>query len=157
MTLDLTGHEQRLLRSCEEIIKEGLETFYVVGRALMTIRDQKLYRAEYSAFEDYCRERWDMSRRHAYRYIAATRVFDHITPSSVMPTRESQIRPLLKLPEDRWQKAWEEAIAYAGSGRVAARHVEAIVSGTPPASRPRDFGEPIDFRDLDTPRSMSRE
>jgi hypothetical protein len=148
MPPNLTIRERGILQSCEDIIKEGLETFYLVGRALMMIRDQKLYRIEYSNFESYCRERWDMTPRHAYRFITATSIVDRITPTAVMPTNESQIRPLLKLPEEKWQQTWEEAIALAGDKRVTARHVEAIVRGTPLKPKPRDFGEPIDFRGL---------
>jgi len=145
MPQDLTIQEQEILRSCEELIKQGLETFYVVGRALMTIRDQRLYRVEYSNFESYCRERWDMTRRHAYRFITATSIVDGIAPTAVMPTHESQIRPLLKLPDTKRRQAWEDAIALAADRRVTARHVEAIVHGVPLQPRVRNFGDPLDF------------
>jgi hypothetical protein len=151
-TRELTAQERQILKSCEEIIEQGLQTilekFYVVGRALMTIRDERLYRVESASFHHYVRERWDMSRRSADRFIKATQVFDQIAPTPVMPSRESQIRPLTKLPPDRWQAAWEEAVAAAHGGPVTARHVAAIVRGTPVLPKPRNFGESINFRGL---------
>ena len=149
-TQELTTREQQILKSCEEIINQGLETFYVVGRALMTIRDERLFRVEYSSFDEYCRERWDLTRRHGDRCIRATHVVDHISPTAVMPTREALVRPLLRLPQVRWKEAWEEAVATAAAQhqRLGAKHVEAVVDGTPIGPRPRDYGEPMDFRGL---------
>src|SRR5258708_541023 len=100
-TKRLTTQEEQILQGCERIIDEGLKTilekFYVVGHALMIIQEQRLYRAEHLSFDDYVADRWEIGRRTAYRFIKATRVLDQITPTAVMPTRESQIRPLTKL------------------------------------------------------------
>jgi hypothetical protein len=144
----LTTREQKLLLRCEETIKDGLEKFYAVGMALMTIRDQKLYRADYSSFEEYCQERWDMRRRHADRLIAAKSVVDQLTTSALLPSTESQVRPLLKLPDHKRLEAWERAVASAGNGRVTAKLVEAAARETPLISKPRSFGEPLNFRGL---------
>lgn len=35
---------------------------------------QRLYRASHATFEDYCRERWNLSDRHANRIIDSARV-----------------------------------------------------------------------------------
>lgn len=148
MRLDLTTREQQLLRSCEETISDGLGKFYAVGKALLTIRDERLYRAKYSSFEEYSRERWGMRRRSADRFIAAKRIVDQLSSSSVIPSTESQIRPLIKVPEDKISEIWEQAIANAGHGRVTARHVDAVVRGTPSVLKPRDFGQAINFRGL---------
>lgn len=62
--LDLMEHEK--------VIEQGLHTFVEVGTALLAIRDGRKYKAAgYSTFETYCRERWQMSRRHADRVILA--------------------------------------------------------------------------------------
>ena len=47
------------LHKLEKTIEEGLRTFTAVGRALLEIRDDQLYRPDYGTFEDYCREKWD--------------------------------------------------------------------------------------------------
>jgi hypothetical protein len=148
MTESLTTTEQQLFRSCEETIKEGLEKFYAVGTALLAIRDQKLYRAEYTSFEEYCQERWDMVRRQADRLILAKGVADELRKSAVLPSTESQVRPLLKLPAGKRLPAWERAVASAGGRRVTARLVEEAARETPLTPKPRSFGEPLHFRGL---------
>src|SRR6266550_837415 len=113
MSQALTSNEQRLLRSCEEIIEAGLGTFVAVGRALMTINDQRLYRANYETFQDYCRERWDYSRQHAYRLIKAISVVDQVSSTGVLPN-ERQARRLLDVPEEMRLQVWQDAISSAG-------------------------------------------
>jgi hypothetical protein len=61
----------RRLSELETTIERGLKTFVEVGNALAEIRDSRLYRESYATFEDYCRERWGMSKRHAVSCIAA--------------------------------------------------------------------------------------
>lgn len=147
MSQALTSNEQRLLRSCEEIIEAGLGTFVAVGRALMTIKDQRLYRTEYEKFEDYCRERWDYSRQHAYRLIKAISVVDQVSMAGVLPN-ERQARLLLDVPEESRLQLWQDAISSAAGGRVTVRHVEAIIRGEVPTAKTRVFGDPLNFRGL---------
>lgn len=52
--------------------------FVEIGLALATIRDRRLYRAEFRTFEEYCRERWGFSRRRAYQLIACARIYVHL-------------------------------------------------------------------------------
>lgn len=49
----------------------GLSAFFDVAYALMEIKQRRLYRGEFASFEDYCRNRWNMRRAHAYRLIGA--------------------------------------------------------------------------------------
>ena len=55
------------LPELEAVIERGLATFIEVGKALMEIQDGRLYRETHATFEDYCRQRWEMSRVHAHR------------------------------------------------------------------------------------------
>jgi protein gp37 len=64
--------EEGQLRELEITIERGLPTFVEVGQALGQIRSRKLYRLTHSTFEDYCRERWGMTRQHANRLISAS-------------------------------------------------------------------------------------
>jgi len=66
----LLRDDQRLAE-LEKTIARGKKTFVEVGLALAEIRDLRLYRREYSGFEEYCREKWGWSRQHAYRLIEA--------------------------------------------------------------------------------------
>ncbi len=57
------------LLECERVIERGLNTFVEVGAALLEIRDGRLYKNDYSTFEDYCRERWGFTRMRATQLI----------------------------------------------------------------------------------------
>lgn len=134
----LSNKEQGDLTSLESKIDSGLGTFIDVGQALMAIRDRLLYRETADTFEDYVRDRFDMSRRRAYQQIDAAAVGGvvcnllHIPP----PARESHVRPLVRLKDEQLQKtAW--ALSYRkapkinGKPRVTESVVEAVVAGLP--------------------------
>jgi hypothetical protein len=70
----LTSTEREELDRCEAVIARGLRNFVEVGNALALICEQRLYRQEFPTFEDYCRERWDVSVAYAYRKMQAARV-----------------------------------------------------------------------------------
>lgn len=65
----LSEGEISKLAECEGIIRRGIKTFVEVGDALLTIRDQRLYREQFKTFEAYCREQWGFSRSHADRRL----------------------------------------------------------------------------------------
>lgn len=66
--------ERETLENCERVIQSGMDTFMEVGGALTVIRDQRLYRASHKTFEEYCREKWDMTGRRARQLCAAAGV-----------------------------------------------------------------------------------
>ncbi|PJF23839.1 MAG: hypothetical protein CUN53_20860, partial [Phototrophicales bacterium] len=80
-----------LLAEHEARIERGLKAFYEVGESLRAIRDARLYR-EFKTFEDYCEQRWHLSRRQADRLIAAAEVVDHLRPTGlILPKKENHI------------------------------------------------------------------
>ena len=50
-----------------------------------------------------------------------------LTIVSQKPQRESQVRPLVGLPQDQATLAWENAVRKAGTGEITARLVKAAV------------------------------
>lgn len=90
-----------------------------MGVALAEIRDSRLYRADYSTFEDYCREKWGWERRHAYRLITAAAV-TAMSPIGLRPQTESQARELAKVEPEKRVEVLELAIA---AGPVTARSI----------------------------------
>lgn len=94
------------LTECESVIESGMAAFVEVGNALMTIRDQRLYKQDYSSFESYCQERWGWSRAHAYRHIAAAEVANVSPMGDIL--NERQARALSPLKDD--QQAIQEVI-----------------------------------------------
>lgn len=118
------------LDELEAVIQKNIGAFYEVGRALMEIRDSGLYRdvMGYDTFEAYCKERWDMSRRHAYRLMESFSVVDAIKCDQlVTPATESQTRPLARLEPDQQRTAWQRAVETAPEGKVTAAHVSKVV------------------------------
>lgn len=64
--IPLDTRDQRTLDAAEADIRRGGQ---LIWGALKTIHERKLYRGEFETFEDYCRERWNMSDRHARRLL----------------------------------------------------------------------------------------
>ena len=111
MTDILTASESNALTEHEAVIERGIQTFYEVGIALADIRDRKLYRAEHGTFEDYCQQRWQMSKAHAYRMIDAAEVVSPIGDSGLpLPANEGQARELGRVPEAERATVWAETV-----------------------------------------------
>jgi hypothetical protein len=86
----------------EATIERGLQTFIEVGKALLEIRDDRLYRQQgFTTFEAYCQERWNWSHRHANRQIEAARVVQNLGPIGPKPKNEAQARELARLPVEQ--------------------------------------------------------
>ena len=116
------------LSACEAVIERGLKSFIDVGNALLTIRDNRLYKDGHATFEDYCRERWGMVRRQADRLISAAETVEILRPIGLIPESESQARPLTRLPVEDQPIVWQQAVDTAPNGKVTAKHVEEILS-----------------------------
>ena len=149
---ELTEQEIRDRLHLERQVEKA---FYLAGKALMQLRDRKLYRNTHKTFEEYCRERFGFERRYPYRLIESTVVVDNLmkmcpnrtqndlvvdtsAPDSsekqILPINEYQLRPLIKLePEvqrDAWQQAVEEAGGKVPSGRIVKDVVQRIIERT---------------------------
>ncbi len=126
----LSLSEQRELISIESRIASGLSAFFDVAYAMMEIRERRLYREQFATFEDYCRERWDIRRAHAYRLIDAAQVCSKLSPIGdiPLPENECQVRPLTGLPEKFIEKAWKRACEKAGpAGKITGALVKRAV------------------------------
>jgi hypothetical protein len=110
-TAELTAQ----LINCEKIIERGLQTFVEVGNALLTIRDQRLYRQDHASFEGYCRDRWGFTSSRARQLIGASQSVTNVTlAGGQVPTTESQARQLAGLTAQ--QAAIVMRVAHENSG-----------------------------------------
>lgn len=93
------------LPELETVIEHRQVTFIEVGRALMEIRDRRLYRETHATFETYCRERWGWGRAHANRHIDATCVADALASVDAKPETVREARAMLDSlpPKEREQ------------------------------------------------------
>ena len=153
----LSSDDRKEFRRCESVIKRGVRTFIDVGTALKVIQENQYYRERYDTFEQYCKDRWEFSRAHAYRLIESAKVVETLVGGGIddidgddsrLPLRESQVRELGRLQDDRArQEVWEKSIAAAADGKVTAKlisekvaeyieeHPEVEVKGRPAENR----------------------
>ena len=131
---ELSAEEKKSLDEHEEIIRSGrLMSFVDVGKALLAIRDRRLYR-EFESFEEYCKHKWDIARRTAYQYIDAALVIDDVCSiAHIQPANESQARCLVSVPREMRAKAWKEAVESApqkedGTPQLTASHIRRAIS-----------------------------
>lgn len=123
----LTVSERERFEKLEATIHIGLQTFVDVGNALAEIRDSRLYRQQYATFEEYCQERWGLTRRYVNHTIAAAGVVANLGTMVPKPENERQARPLTKLEPEQQVKAWTRAVDTAPNGKVTGAHVKSVV------------------------------
>ncbi|MFN6569892.1 hypothetical protein [Dendronalium sp. ChiSLP03b] len=149
---ELTEQEQSDRLHLERQVEKA---FYLAGKALMELRDRKLYRSTHKTFEEYCRERFGFERRYPYRLMESTVVVDNLmkmcpnrtqndlsadtsTPDSsegqVLPINEYQLRPLIPLEPEVQREAWQQAVKEVDgkvpSGRIVKDVVQRIMERT---------------------------
>lgn len=116
------------LAACEEVIQRGQRSFIEVGKALLEIRNDRLYRLTHPTFEDYCRERWGFAKSHVYRFIESVGIMDAVSPRGDIPPprTEKVVRALspLKDEPEKIAEAWE--IANQDGEPTAAKVKEAV-------------------------------
>lgn len=141
---ELTASERSRLSEAEAVIQSHFESFSKAGDALVDIRDNRLYRETHGTFEDYCRERWEMSKTQANRLIAAASVIHNIakvkeSKDIAEHLSESAVRPLTGLTPKQQQKVIRKVVEkapppIAGRGVVTARLVQTIARQVVPSA-----------------------
>lgn len=131
--------------------------FFEAGKALMELRERRLYRSTHRTFEEYCTDRFGYTHRRVNYLIAGSVVFDNIAtgtncslqeeadktgtncsqnekvdktrpnPSRILPTNEGQVRPLAKLEPQQQVEVWQRAVQVAGGKVPSARIVTNVV------------------------------
>jgi len=66
------------LAELEAVVHRGQCAFYEVGKALRTIRDERLYDAAFGSFEAYCKVRFQMPKAEVNRMILAAGRADNL-------------------------------------------------------------------------------
>lgn len=114
----------------EEIIRQNENGLFMIGRSLAVIDDEGLYKLNgYKSFEIYCRERWYISDKHAYRLINASKCYDVLAAAKtdkewILPKNEAQIRPLTKCKEHEQVAKWEQILETFSDRPFTAEDVE---------------------------------
>jgi len=131
------------LAQYEEVVERGFKCAWEAGEALKQIRDQRLFLRTHETFEEYVRDRFEVHRSQAYRWMQAAEVAANLLPIGDMPlpTHESQIRPLVGLSPANQVAAWQHACASA-PGPVTAKIVKASVTSMFPPQREAEIASP---------------
>jgi hypothetical protein len=131
------------LTECEAVIQHSIDSFLEAGRALMAIRDQRLYKGRYATFDEYCHTRWGFTRQRSSQLIGAAEVAAVVAdapassnghlpaPAPIVNERVArELAPLRGEPE-RMREVWQDATAQAAEyGRQAtSSDVRRIVRG----------------------------
>lgn len=129
---DLTPIQAANLREHEQVIESGIREFVKVGRALAAIRDEQLYRNDFTTFDAYCRERWGMSKPRAYQYINSAVVAENVESTNGRQIEnERQARELGNLSADQQAETYQEVIE-ATDGKPTAKAVKEAVKKKQP-------------------------
>ncbi|WP_422394263.1 hypothetical protein [Nostoc flagelliforme] len=72
---ELTEQEQSDRLHLERKVERA---FFEAGKALMELRDHRLYRSTHSTFEEYCKDRFSYNRSRSYQLIDAAIVVDNL-------------------------------------------------------------------------------
>ena len=85
----------KLIKRLEQLESEIESGIRSVGKALMEIRDSKAYRDQYDTFEEYCKDRWGFTDRHARDLINCESVRSKI--GTIVPVDSMKTLHLLEI------------------------------------------------------------
>jgi len=130
----LSTPEARQLRAHEQGLADCIDSVFKFAEHARAIKEDRLYRAEYKTFEDYCRKRWNLSYRYVNKQIEAAEAVEDVSEvetkmGTVVPKTVSigsQLAQIDSIPKraDVWKKSVETAPkAKDGTPNVTAAHV----------------------------------
>jgi len=100
---------------------KGRDAYLAVGKGLAEILESRLYRSDYTSFEEYCQDFWGISDSLARKWADAWRVASNLAEAaSDMPIlawnmldgfNPSHARKLARLPAEQQVEAWSTAKA----------------------------------------------
>lgn len=123
---DLTYDEERDRLHLERQVESA---FHIAGKALMELRDRRLYRNTHPSWEAYCQEHFGFSHQNGDKKIAAARVVEVLTTNScqILPSCVEQAYPLSKLKdEEQIVEIWED-LTQEGK-RPSGKKVQSVVA-----------------------------
>ena len=128
----LTTQEKVRLGQLELTVERNLTGFIAAGRALLSIREEQLWRGQYENFSAYCRERFALARSTCDQLCRSTQVFEALTNSGMqIPENvpELTLRPISQLPSgDLQSQAWRVSRLVAPEGKAPSHTVTSKVA-----------------------------
>ena len=121
----MTDKERAELAAYEHLVEQPE---LARGLALRVIRDMRLYRESFETFEQYCVERWKLSKTHVNRLIKGAEVLKNLAPIGVTDLKEGQARELIALSPEDQQLVVRFVKGTAPDGRITAGHLRSTVN-----------------------------
>ena len=107
----LSKGERAKLTQLEDVISTALRWRVEAAKALVTIRDQKLYRIDFPTFEKYAQDRWGYERAYLYQLCQWGETIENLSAiADTLPDRESHARPLYALSPEDQREAWQSVL-----------------------------------------------
>src|SRR5258705_13801344 len=153
---ELTISEANRLTDLECQMEQDQAAFVRYGNALLEIRESRLYRQSHPTFEDYCRERWQMTKSRANELIRSSKVAFNLVEISTIQPNEAQAATLEQLEPGQQREVWQKAVATAPEGRVTAAHVQKVREEIAPKSwtAPQPTEQTDDLEKKEAPQSI---
>lgn len=150
---EISVSEKEELTKLEGVISEGLSSFMRVAQALLAIRDKRLYRGEFSTFEEYCKRRWRFTRSRASQLIEASEITRNLstivdTETRILPSKESVVRPLAGMDPTDQRIAWDSAVRMSGNKEPTASVVKAAARSVHFSSETDEWNTPKEIINL---------
>lgn len=107
--------------------------YFIRGTELGAIRDDQSWRTRYNytTFEEYCSERWELEKVHSHQLMNAAAFAEKVRHGELqIPSRERHIRPLLsrlEIDEDRIA-VWRDVLATTNGAKIKAADVDNAIS-----------------------------
>lgn len=130
---ELTLPDRARRQELEATISRGWRTFIQVGEALEEIRAKRLYREDFTTFEEYCQKVWNWSRQRAYQMMDAAKTAGVLEEVGVTVTHEREARQL---------KPVAQAVAAAPVAQRKSVFEEAMQKAMTPAPAPAPVQKP---------------
>jgi hypothetical protein len=147
----LSSQERATFKKAEAQIERFLNSFVELGRALRTIRNQRLYRESHPTFRAYMVSRWSFQASRARQIIDSVDVYDDIHSTTIvapgtnlrLPANEAQCRELVPVKDAaKRREIWQVVITrypYPTAERIkeVVREMDGGKPNTP--QRQKDF------------------
>lgn len=130
----LTDTERVDLKRLEGRIELAEWGHFGIAWPLRAIRDGRLDRETHERFEDYCRERWGLTRQTVNRYIKALGIAEELRAADLpAPRTEKQARPLGRLSADDRARVVRRVRREGGFKVISAGRVAELVERVVPS------------------------
>ncbi len=113
------------LTDLEATIEKGIEHFVKVGEALLTIRNEGLYKPHYATFQAYIKTRWNMNHSYAYQLMGSVDVVHNVGEGELK--NAYQARQLIPLEPEEQRIVWEVVKKTSPTKHVSGTHIKAVV------------------------------